>query len=99
MEPESEDVNPSFSSCNDSGEILIEDDGKNGCGKGRVCKIIHGPAENLPLANYDGGMGGWGDSQNRNENCKVSNEKLTVKEIGRASLLVIWKWSLIIANC
>jgi hypothetical protein len=51
METESEKFNSFLSSCNDGGKVLIEDDGENGGGKGRVGKIIHRPAKDLSLSN------------------------------------------------
>ncbi len=51
MEMQSEEFNSSLSSCYDGGKILVEDDGENGGGKGRVGEIIHGPAEDLTLLN------------------------------------------------
>jgi len=49
MKPKSEDLNSFLSSSDHRGKVLIEDDGENGRGKGRVGKIIHGPAEDLSL--------------------------------------------------
>ena len=47
METISEKFNSSLSSCDDRGKILVEDDGKDGGGKGGVGKIIHRPAKDL----------------------------------------------------
>jgi hypothetical protein len=49
VEVNTEDFNPSLSPGNDGGKVLVEKDGKNGGGKGRIRKIIHGPAKDLTL--------------------------------------------------
>jgi hypothetical protein len=51
VETESKEFNSSLSSCYNGGKILIEDDGKDGGGKGRVGEIIHCPAKNLSFLN------------------------------------------------
>jgi hypothetical protein len=51
VETKSQEFNPLLSSCYDRGKILIEDDGKNGGGKGRVGEIIHRPPKDLSLLN------------------------------------------------
>jgi len=66
----SEEVNASLPSRYHCGKVLIEDDGKNGRGKGGVGEIIHRPTENLSLLNghaklmNDGGTRGLGDGVN-----------------------------------
>ena len=47
MEAESEEFDPLFSPCYDRGEILVEDDRKNGGGKSGVGEIIHRPTKDL----------------------------------------------------
>ena len=47
----SEEFNASLSSSHCRGKVLIKDDGENGCGKGRVGKIIHRPAKDLSFLN------------------------------------------------
>ena len=65
METDSEKLNPPLSSGYDRSEILVEDDGEDRCGKGRVGEIIDGPTEDLPFLNRhvnpEGQMGRWGD--------------------------------------
>ena len=67
MEMISKKFDSPFSSCDDGGKILIEDDGKNGGGKGRVGEIIHRPTKNLSLLNWHGFLedqiGRWGDEE------------------------------------
>lgn len=60
-----EEVNSSLSSSHHFGKVLIEDDGENGCGKGRIGKIIHRPAKDLAVFDSHGSedqMGRLGDS-------------------------------------
>ena len=47
METESEEFDPFLSPCYDRGEILVEDDRKNGGGKSGVGEIIHRPTKDL----------------------------------------------------
>ena len=84
MEAKPEELNSSLSSSYDCGKILIEDDGENGGGKGRVCKIVHGPAKNLSLLNGHmmmkmflgkGKEAGWVQSQ------KVRCKNLRINDI------------------
>jgi hypothetical protein len=56
VETESEELNPSLSTCHDRGKILIENDGKNGGGKRGVGEIIHRPPKDLPFLNWHGYM-------------------------------------------
>ena len=49
MELKSKEMDSSLPTGDDFGKVLIEDDGENRRGKGRVSKIIHGPAEDLSL--------------------------------------------------
>jgi len=51
VELKPEEFYPSHPACHHRGKVLIEDDGEDGCGKGRVCKIIHGPANDLTFLN------------------------------------------------
>ena len=65
----SEELYPSFSTCYHCGKVLIEDDGEDGCSKGRVCKIVHSPAKDLSFLDWhievnDGAMGWLGDGVN-----------------------------------
>ncbi len=46
-----EDLYSFFSSCDYGSEILIEDDGKDGGGKGGIGKIVHRPAKDFSLLN------------------------------------------------
>ena len=73
MKPKSQDLNAFLSSSDHRGKVLIEDDGKNGRGEGRVGKIIHGPAEDLSLFDrhdfLEDQIGRWGDEElGRNNN-------------------------------
>ena len=74
METKSEEFDSPLPSCDDRGKILIEDDGENGGGKGRISEIIHGPAEDLSLFNWHGFLedqiGRWGDKELGRNNIK-----------------------------
>ncbi len=52
VEMETEEDDPLFPSGDDGCKILIEDDGKNRCGKGGIGEIIHRPAKDLSLLNW-----------------------------------------------
>jgi len=65
VKAESQESNSPLPSCNYRGKIVIEDDGENGCGKGRIGKIIHRPAKDLAVFDSHGSedqMGRLGDS-------------------------------------
>jgi hypothetical protein len=51
VEVPSQEVDPFLPACNNRRKVLIEDDGQDGCGKGRVGEIIHCPAKNLVFLN------------------------------------------------
>jgi hypothetical protein len=49
VELKSKEMDTLFATGDDLGKVLIENDGKDGRGKGRVRKIVHGPAKDLAL--------------------------------------------------
>jgi len=51
VEPEFEEFVLFLSSCHDRGKMLIEDDCKNGGGKGRGGEIVHRPPKDFSFLN------------------------------------------------
>jgi len=51
VEPESEEFDSLSSSSDDRGKMLIEDDCKNGSGKGRDGEIVHRPPKDFSFLN------------------------------------------------